>query len=317
MFDQFLLDAGALDLLRRPGHRVWLREWSELISALEAEGALTAVDVAAAAGASPHQRGAMLRRDLEQPSRWSGAMAYHNSLIAQAEQFLGDSPAAAQSFSWRFDPETGLSAGGDDGETHDLSVVLEDGEDSSLGSHRHLHARAVDVLKQQLREVNSCVTACNELGAAPVMWAPYRRYLEEKLRPPARAADEAQEAGRQFFKIAFPAYLPSSVRGFAKLRSDKRIAALRDEIRRSASSGEVMDPQYPQRVFSEVLRLEHRAARLRRIVGWIATGVGLIPVPGLGVAASIASEAITMRLERKQQKPWHWFYLISDGRGGS
>jgi hypothetical protein len=68
---------------------------------------------------------------------------------------------------------------------------------------------------------------------------------------------------------------------------------------------------------TEVLRLEQKAARVRRISGWIANAIGAIPVPGLGLAAAGISEAVTSLLERKRRKPWHWFYLISDGRGGT
>ena len=144
--------------------------------------------------------------------------------------------------------------------------------------------------------------ACNELGVAPIMWAPYRRYLEEKLSPSLGSnLVKAQVAGNRFFEVAFPAYSPTTVRAFAKLRSDRRIKTLRAEILRA----------------SEVLPLERNAARMRRMAGWIATTVGEIPVPGLGLAAAWVAEAITNRMERKQREHCHWFYLISDGRGAT
>jgi len=128
---------------------------------------------------------------------------------------------------------------------------------------------------------------------------------------------EAQVAGNHFFEIAFPAYSPTTVRAFAKLRSDRRIKALRAEILRASQKGELLKPQYPQRILTEVLHLERNAARMRRIAGWIATAVGAIPVPGLGLAAAWVAEAVTNRMERKQREQCHWFYLISDGRGAT
>jgi hypothetical protein len=245
-------------------------------------------------------------------------MGYYNAVIGRAEQLLGDSSQEAQNFSWEFDPDANFGLRGEDGEVHDLAVVLHDGGESELQAHRDLFATALDALKNQLREVNSCITACDELGVAPIMWAPYRRYLEEKLRlPPDPSAIDVQAAGHQFFEIAFPAYAPTTVRAFTKLRTDRRIKALRAEILGASQKGELLDPQYPQRVLTKILRLEQKAARVRRIAGWIATTIGTIPVPGLGLAAAGISEAVTSRLEWKRRKPWHWFYLISDGCGAT
>ncbi len=318
MFDEFVLDGEALERLKNFGNRLWLREWSEVVVALESEGSLTVNDVSAAAGARPHKRGWMLRRDLDDPQRWWQAMGYYNALTCQAQRLLGDSPREAQDFSWKFDPDASFGIQGEDGEVHDLAVVLQDTQESNLEAHRELYATAIDALKTQLREVNSCITACDELGCAPVMWAPYRRYLEEKLTPTVSSnSTKVEAAGRQFFEVAFPAYSPTTVRAFAKLRSDKRIKALRAEILEASQKGKLLDPQYPQRTLTEVLHLEQKAARVRRIAGWIATAVGTIPVPGLGIAAATVAEAITSRLKRNERKPWHWFYLISDGRGAT
>jgi hypothetical protein len=318
MFDEFAIDGEAVERFRQPGHRVWLREWSELIDALESEGALAVVDVSTAAKARSHERGGMLRKDMADPGRWWQAMGYHSAIIGRAQQLLGDSPQEAQNCSWEFDPDAQYGPRGKDGEVHDLAAVLHDGRESELEAHRDLYASALDTLRTQLREVNSCIMACDELGVAPVMWAPYRRYLEEKLRPHADLnATRIETGGHQFFEIAFPAYAPTTVRGFAKLRMDKRVKLLRAEILRASRNGDLLDPKYPQRVLAEVFHIERNASRVRRIVGWIATAVGMIPVPGFGIAVPAIAEAITSRLERRQREPWHWFYLISDGRGAT
>ena len=141
-------------------------------------------------------------------------------------------------------------------------------------------------------------------------------HLEEKLSPGIDTnTSEVASSGRQFFEIAFPGYSPTTVRAFARLRSDGRIKALRAEIIAASQKGELLDPQYPQRTMDEIFRFERKAARIRHIAGWIATAIGTIPVPGKGIAAAVAGEAVTNLLERRQRKPWHWFYLISDGRG--
>ena len=89
------------------------------------------------------------------------------------------------------------------------------------------------------------------------------------------------------------------------------------EIRRASEHGDLLDPSYPQRVLDEVLQLERKDAKVRRIAGWVATAVGSIPVPGLGIAATATAEAVSATLKKRRTKPWRWFYLISDGRGAT
>lgn len=319
MFEEFVIDGEAAERIKTPGDRLWLGEWPKLLEALESEGALSAVDVAAAASARSHERGWMLRRDLADPKRWWQAMAHYVSLVGLADQMLGEDPLNAQDFSWELDPEASFGIPGSDGEVHDPAVVLQEGPNSVDPPHRELYSSSLESLKSQLREVNACMTACAELDVAPFMWAPYQRYLSEKLSAPTgQDAQSIGTAAREFFQVAFPAYAPTTVREFATLRSDKRIKALRREVRRAAACGETLDRSYPQRALNEVLRLERKTARMRRITGWIATAVGtIIPFPGVGLAPAVVAEAATTLLERKAREPWHWFYLVSDGRGAT
>ena len=314
MFDEFVLDGEAYERIRNPGHRAWLREWSELLEVLDSEGAIAVEDVHAAASTQSHCRGWMLRRDLQEPARWWQAMGYYDALADGAQRLLGNDPRTAQEYSWQFDPEARYGIKGIDGETHDLSVVLGEGAESDNEAHAMLFSLAVENAANQLREVNACLTACDVLGVAPMMWAPYRRYIQEKLA--SAGATDQSAAGTEFFELAFPAYAPTSVKEFSKLRRDRRIGALRSEIRRASEHGDLIDPRYPQRVLEEVLQLELAGAKVRRITGWIATVVGSIPVPGLGIAATAAAEVVAA-LDKRKTRPWRWFYLISDGRGAT
>ena len=315
MFDEYMLDGEAYERIRNPGHRPWLREWSELLEVLDSEGAIAVEDVQAAASTHSHSRGWMLRRDMQEPTRWWQAMGYYEALVNSAQELLGNDPRTAQEYSWQFDPEARYGIKGIDGHTHDLSAVLADGADSDYEAHAKLFSLAVGNVASQLREVNACLTACDALGVAPMMWAPYRRYLQEKLA--SAGGKDQSAAGTEFFNLAFPAYAPTSINEFSKLRRDRRIGALRSEIRRASEYGDLIDPRYPQRVLDEVLRLERTGAKVRRIAGWVATAVGSIPVPGLGIAATAMAEAVAAGLNKQRTKPWRWFYLISDGRGAT
>jgi hypothetical protein len=313
MFDEYVIDAEAYERLKHPGDRAWLTEWRDLVDALHAEGALTVEDVGAAATARSHQRGAMLRQDARHPDKWWNAMAYYNALTSRADRLLGASPSQAQELAWEFDPEDGFGVEGTDGQVHNLAVVLADTKNSSNEAHRELFELALAEVKHQLREVNACLVACDELGVAPMMWAPYRKYMEAKLPHAPEVAFE--RAASEFFNVAFPAYTPTTARGFDKARSRKAIGALRAEILRASETGDALDPQYPQRVLTEVLKLEAKSARMRKIVGWIANAIGIIPVPGLGLAASAAGEGVATLVDKQRRKSWRWFYVISDGRG--
>ena len=153
MFEEFVLDGDAFERLKNPGDRLWLKEWSELVAALESEGSLQVTDVCASSLANRHKRGWMLRRDLVNPQRWWQAMGYYNALTGRAQRLLGDSPHEAQDFSWEFDPDARYGVSGKDGEVHDLSVVLYDAQESELESHRELYETALNTLKSHLREV--------------------------------------------------------------------------------------------------------------------------------------------------------------------
>jgi hypothetical protein len=259
----------------------------------------------------------MLRRDLTDPSRWWEAYAYYNSLARQAEDFLLEDPAEATSRSWNFDPNKTYGLRGSDGETHDPAAVLAMGAGELDDHHRALVPRVIADASAQLREVNACLMASAELEAVPLMWAPYKKYLQCKLSSRVAEGKRSVDNAKIFFEIAFPAFNPPSVREFGRIRSDPRVRQLREEVDRAAERGELVDPQYPQRTIAEVIHIERQVARLRRIAGWIATAVGVIPLPGIGLLASAAAEGVASALDRKKRAPLNWFYLISDGRGGS
>ena len=123
MFDEYVLDGEAFERIRNPGHRTWLREWSELVEVLDSEGAIAVEDVQTAASTHPQNRGWMLRRDLQQPTKWWDAMGYYDALVDGAKKLLGEYPGMAQEYSWQFDPKSRYGVKGVDGHTHDLSVI--------------------------------------------------------------------------------------------------------------------------------------------------------------------------------------------------
>lgn len=314
MFEEFVIDGEAYERITHDEPPAWLGAWPEVVRMLTAEGALELADVQSAGAIDSHRRGWALRRDMAQPGRWTGAKRFYDSLLASAEASLGLDPALAEPVSWDYDPTKNRTISGPDGQRHIPSAVL--GMGAHLPSddpHAELYKPVLEEVASDLREVNAALQACAELGVAPLMWAPYRGYLGEKVGTEAASALADSDAVARFFEVAFPRYTPSGPEGLATLRDDRRVKSLRDEVRRAAASGDVIDPCYPQRVFEEVLRFERAKGKKRRIAGWIASAAGTI-VPGLSLAGPVA-EGVMSASERRANRDWHWFYLISDGAG--
>jgi len=320
MFDEFLIDVQAHERILSDSQPAWLGQWPEILEALGSEGALSVADIDEEAKGAAAVRGAMLKRDMQKPATWANAMMYYDTLMAEAGHALGENVDAAGNLTWKFDPDKIPGVRGPDGEYHILSgIPLTDPGDDPNDPHYQMQQTALSHLRDQLREVNAGLAVTRLLDAAPMFWAPYKRYLEAKSTEEAVAleAQKRAEAAHLFFTVAFPKYRPESVSEFRRLRNDKRLRQLRDEILAASKSGDVLDSMYPQRVLEKVLKVEKRIGRVRQISGWISSAIRSIPLPGIGLAATAASELISHRVEKKRRRDWNWFYLISDGIGYS
>lgn len=320
MFDEFLIDGQAHERILSNTPPAWLGQWPNVLEVLGSEGALSVVDTDEEVKRVAAVRGAMLKRDMQKPAMWADAMMYYDALMAEADRALGETADAAGNLTWKFDLDKIPGVRGSDGDYHLLSgSPLTDPGNDPNDPHYQLHQTALSHLGHQLREVNAGLAVTKILDAAPMFWAPYKRYLETKSNEAevALEAYEQAEAAHRFFSVAFPAYRPESVSKLGRLRNDKRLRQLRDEIMAASKSGDILDSAYPQRVLEEVLKVEKRVGRVRKISGWLSSAIGSIPLPGIGLAATAASELLSNRLEKKYRQDWNWFYLISDGTGYS
>ncbi|HEU0145109.1 MAG TPA: hypothetical protein VFQ47_10020 [Nitrososphaera sp.] len=320
MFDEFLIDGQAHERILSNTPSTWLGQWPRVLEVLGSEGALSVADVDEEVKKVAAIRGAMLKRDMQKPAIWADAMTYHDTLMAEAGRAFGESVDAAGNLTWKFDPDKIPGVQGSDGEYHILSSSpLTDPSTDPNDPHFQLHQAALSHLVTQLREVNAGLAVTNLLDTVPMFWAPYKRYLEAKSSEAevALMAHEQAEAAHLFFSVAFPKYRPESIEALARLRNDKRLRQLRDEIIAASKSGDILDATYPQRVLEEVLKVEKKVGRVRQISGWISSAIGSIPLPGIGLAATAAGELVSNRVEKKYRRDWNWFYLISDGTGYS
>jgi hypothetical protein len=320
MFDEFLIDAEAHEKILSTSPPIWLRHWSRVLEILGSEGALSVADTDEDVKRVAAIRGAMLKRDMREPAKWADALGYHDNLMNQADSALGELVNAAGNFIWKFDPGWTPSVGEPDKLiAHTLHGSLKVPSDDPNDIHYQLKEEALSKVRSQLQELNAGLAVSKLLDVAPMFWAPYKRYLATKSTEAEKAleAQERAQAARLFFSVAFPRYKPESLGEMSRMRQDKRLRQLRDEIITASTTGDLLDPAYPQRVLEEVLKVEKKVGRVRKISGWISSAVGMTPVPGTGIAANLASELISRRAESRIRKDWSWFYLISDGTGYS
>lgn len=318
MFDEFVISEESYDRLQFRSDEGWLGDWPEVLELLDAEGALHRADLKTPLKEQAHQRGWMLRRDMEDPSRWADGLAYYRSLMAEADEAFGDKPGEGSPIEWDFDPHRIPPQRGSDGKGHILSSILGiAGSEELSDAHAELLKTARGRVRNHLREVNAGLAASETLDVAPMFWAPYREYLEQKGKKAEEAVQQNQkiDSGRLFFEVAFPRYRPDSVNKLKSLRRDSRLQSLRDEINRAAKSGDLMDPEYPQRTLEEALRIERKAERVRTITAWLSAAIGLVPVPGAGSTASALGEAVTKHVKSRMTSGLDWLYMISDGTG--
>ena len=318
MFDEFLITEEAHDRILAKSAPKWLGAWPNVIRLLSSEGALSTIDIDSTVSKLSPIRGGMLRREMNAPEQWADAMAYHDALMASADKAYGPRPEEAHSPTWAFDIKDVPGIAGSDGKSHMLSSApLTEPGDNPADPHFQLHQLALNSLRMQLREVIAGVAISRELGAPPMLWAPYRRYLVEKSRALAElsSAPELAENAKLFFGIAFPRFAPDTVGKLARLRNNRDITHLRSEIVRAAEAGSLIDPDYPQRILEQAFHLERSIGKVRQVAGWISSALGLIPAPGLSVATTALSELAASAVEKRLKQPLKWFYLISDGTG--
>lgn len=319
MFDEFVIDGNAYERMVSKSAPAWLGEWPHVVKVLESEGSLVTVDTASEMKRLSATRGVMLKKDMRIPQRWANALKYANNLIAGADEAFSGGAYASGDLKWKIHRRNDIVlCNEDDDRFHDMGGLLRIGPiDDPDDDHYLLYKYALGNLRRHLSEVNAALALTKALDAAPMLWAPYDLYLKEKSlnSPLLQESINRKTAVSQFFCVAFPAYRPQNFADFAKLRRNKHIQQLREEIIRAARTDCVMDAKYPQSVLQQVLEIEKKAERVRKICGWLNSLIGAIPIPGFSLATTAATEVVSSKIQKRIRQDWHWFYMISNGKG--
>jgi hypothetical protein len=171
-----------------------------------------------------------------------------------------------------------------------------------------------ETLESYLRYVNSNLILSNEIEAGLHDWEDFSPFYQQKFLAVGRdepAAEKLAQASSRLFEIAFPEFAIRSPDQLMKLLTDKRVTELRALIDEASKGNISFDEEFARSVFREVLRIERKVGKERRVLGYLTFPVGFIPLVG-NFAQLLLQEAVGTVLERRLTKPYRWFYMLSD-----
>jgi hypothetical protein len=174
--------------------------------------------------------------------------------------------------------------------------------------------RVRDLIAAYLVYVNANLILSNEMDSALHDWEDFSPFYRQKFlgvgqrNPPATAQ---ADASRQLFDIALPELAIDSPEHLVRVLKHRHVQELRALID-AASRGDVeFDVDFARNVFREVFGIERKAAKGRRIIGYVTMPLGFIPLIGNFAQAAVQEAAGTV-LERRLRKPYRWLYMLTD-----
>ncbi|MCZ6624067.1 MAG: hypothetical protein O7B35_07540 [Deltaproteobacteria bacterium] len=170
------------------------------------------------------------------------------------------------------------------------------------------------LLTEYLAYVNANLVVSHTLGMGFHDWEDYAPFYRAKfltIGAEERPGQENMRAVRKLFEVSFPEISFSNPRSLIKILTDKRITQLRELVEKAVRGDVEFDKEFANRTFQEVLRIEQKAGRVRKIVSWATLPLSFIPVVGSPLQKGV-EEAAGHIVERKLKKDFRWFYLISE-----
>ena len=187
-------------------------------------------------------------------------------------------------------------------------------EYDDLKSDDSYRERMSETLRSYLRYVNANLILSKEFEAGLHDWEDYLPFYRQKFLAVGQESlgTVAQaEASHQLFDIAFPELAIQTPEHLLRILEHKRVSELRALIDEAARGDTVFDEKFARSVFREIIGAERKAARERRVLGYLTVPIGFIPLVG-NFAQLLLEEAVGTILERKLTKKYRWFYMLSD-----
>jgi hypothetical protein len=302
--DQVILDISSFErLLDEPDPA--LKSVSQTIKLLRNEGFLQLVDYDGILEGNARLLEKMTDNDLKSVDQWLDTLASSGRIWSKFIASVGPAIGVQRP---RFD-QSGVPL-----ELEHMPVHF------AVHARSHQPARAHDreftrmKLGYYLTYVNANLILSNATEAGLHDWADFAPFYRQKFLtvghddPPGSA--EA-DASHQLFELAFPEFAIDSPQQLLKVLQDRRVRELRSLIKQASTGSVVFDEAFARAVFGEVLGVEWRLAKKRRLLGYLTLPISFIPFVGT-YAQLLAQEVAGTVLERRLTKPYRWFYLLSD-----
>ncbi len=177
-----------------------------------------------------------------------------------------------------------------------------------------LRGGITDILKSYMSYVNANIVLSNELDVGFHDWADFAPFYQHKFLYVGREnlqEEQTISASQALFEISFPEFAVQDNKSLLRVLQDKRIVDLRRLVQDSVDGKVMFDEQFARNILHEVLSIEKKSARYRKVVSYLTMPLGFLPVIGIPVQ-KLAEETIGMVLDKRLQKNYRWFYMLSD-----
>jgi hypothetical protein len=337
--DRLVIDAAAWDRLSSGAHHPLYEETADLMQRLHGEGLLRIEDFTAVLGTEAPLLEEMTTGDLRGGTgRWlqhlyewadgwdefvqsetgrniSRLLRMHlpeELGYRQLHQLPGaDYDCAPPVTIWLTDGSTSMS------DMPDLPLHVSQRDRSSESLRRLLRSDrqlAKNVIRRLLDYVNANLLLARHYNLGLHDWSHFNTFYRSKFLAVGQGTPpgvEGREKIKQLFEVSFPELNTWDPSRFMKILTDKRIAELRRLVDSAISANAEFDREFAARTLQEVLWLEKRTTRVRNIASWITLPLGFLPMVGTPVE-KLVDEVAARIIDRKINKDYRWFFLISD-----
>ena len=326
LFDEFVVDAQTLDKLRDDRHYAYCKEVLSLLNALKAAGRLTVRDFdsdiapyedAIQKAVSYDLRNMESWTDAFQLSfdRWADFCAKGAAILRKKQRDQGLSDSERSLLLEHFEhPGWGMCAIRDIRYTGIYPNIPEMLRKWRRGIDRRGRESVRDTVRRYFECINRTLFLCDLFEAALHDWADFQPLYAFKMDTALRrssAKDREQKEVRRLFDLLFQGFKPKNADSFVRILEDSRIEGLRKIVDDAVNGDLDLDVEFATATLREVLGIEGKLARYRKLTGWLAMPLGLIPWAGT-VAQKIGEESVEKIMGKRVRRPMGWFYLISD-----
>jgi hypothetical protein len=202
---------------------------------------------------------------------------------------------------------------------HRLTLETENVIWEALGSakkRREAYYRSTlkGVLEVYLSYVNANLLLSSELGMGFHDWLDFLPFYRQKFLSIGRRSlpnEQSVSAVEALFEVSFPEFAIKDTQTFLKVLRDSRLEDLRSLVQKAADGEVAFDQAFARQTLQDILKIEQRVARYRRLIFYLALPLHMVPWAGIA-AHKAAEEIVGSVVERRLNRSHRWYYLLSD-----